>query len=85
MPNPWIEVVSLYAGSDFLAAADMLADIGAKPEEAEARVHAAQQLAAAGRDDDAAEQLQQAVAFYRSVGARRYLEQCESLPIAATQ
>jgi thioredoxin-like negative regulator of GroEL len=57
----------------------------ALPGLASARVHAAQQLAAAGRDDDAAEQLQQAVAFYRSVGARRYLEQCESLPIAANQ
>jgi class 3 adenylate cyclase len=85
VPTPWIEVVRRYAAGDFDGAADLLGEIGSKPEEAEARLHAAEQLAAAGRTDEAAQQLQQAVAFYRSVGATRYLQECESLLAAASQ
>ena len=79
VPNPWIEVVRHYAAGDFVAAADVLGAIGSKPEEAEARLHAAEQLAGAGRAEEAGEQLRQAVAFYRSVGATRYLAMSGSL------
>ena len=79
VPNPWIDVVRHYAAGDFIAAADTLGEIGSKPEEAEARLHAAERLAVAGRDDEAGEQLRQAIAFFRSVGAARYVEECESL------
>ncbi|HJQ50725.1 MAG TPA: AAA family ATPase [Gaiellaceae bacterium] len=83
VPNPWIEVVHRYAAGDFIAAADMLATMGSRPDEAEARVHAARQLAADGRDDEAGEQLRQAAAFYRSVGATRYLDEIEPLLTAS--
>jgi class 3 adenylate cyclase len=83
VPTPWIDVVRHYAAGDFVAAADMLGTIGSQPEEAEARLHAARQLAAADRDDEATEQLRQAVAFYRSVGAKRYLDESESLLTSA--
>jgi hypothetical protein len=85
VPNPWIEAVHQYAAGDFVAAADLLAEIGSKPEEAEARLHAAEQLAAAGRDEEAGEQVRQAIAFFRSVGATHYLDESESLRIAANQ
>jgi tetratricopeptide (TPR) repeat protein len=75
VPTPWIEVVRLYAAGELVAAANLLGTIGSKPEEADARFHAARQLAAAGRDDEAAEQLRQAAAFFRSVGATRYLDE----------
>jgi class 3 adenylate cyclase len=83
IPNPWTEVVGRYAAGDFVAAADMLATIGSKPEEAEARLHAAEQLAADGRATEADEQLQQALAFFRSVGATHYLRKHEPLPADA--
>ena len=76
VPTPWSEVVRSYAADDFVAAADKLEAIGSKPEEAEARMHAAKQLAASGRGVEANEQLQHAIAFYRSVGATRYLQEC---------
>jgi hypothetical protein len=79
VPNPWIEVVQHYAAGEFAAAAEILASIGSKPEEAEARLHAAEQLAAEGREEEAGAQLRQAVSFYRSVGARRYLESAEAV------
>jgi hypothetical protein len=84
MPTPWREVVRRYAAGDYVAAADLLGEIGSKPGEAETRVHAARQLAAAGRDDEAGKQLQQAVAFYRSVGATRYLDEIEPLLTASS-
>jgi tetratricopeptide (TPR) repeat protein len=68
-PSPWTEVVHAYATRRFPAAADLLATIGSKPDEAEARLFAAEALAAAGREAGADEQRRQALDFYRSVGA----------------
>jgi tetratricopeptide (TPR) repeat protein len=79
VPTPWIEVVRHYAAGNFAAAADMLGEIGSRPEEADARLHAARHLTAAGLEDEAGEQLRQAIAFFRSVGATRYLDESESL------
>jgi class 3 adenylate cyclase len=80
--TPWIDVVRHYAEGDFVAAADMLGSFGSKPEEAEARLHAAERLAAGGRGAEAADQLRRAIAFYRSVGATRYLQEGEALAAA---
>ncbi len=71
--------VGRYAAADFVGAAGVLGGIGSKPEEAEARLHAAGQLLAAGRRSDGEAQLQDASAFYRSVGAKGYLGACEAL------
>jgi hypothetical protein len=64
----WHDVVRAYASGEFAAAADLLQRLGAKPDEAEARVRAGGQ-----------EQLQRALVFYRSVGATRYVSECEAL------
>jgi hypothetical protein len=73
----WIEEVHAYVSGNFAVAADILRRTGERPAEAEARLRAADQLAAAGRRAEAEEQLQRAVAFYRSVGATHYLRECE--------
>jgi ribosomal protein S18 acetylase RimI-like enzyme len=64
----WTEAVRAYVGEDFVRAADLLAEAGARPDEAEARLHAG------------GEQAARALAFYRSVGATRYVREAESLP-----
>ncbi len=83
--NPWIEVVRRYAGGNLAGAADLLAGIGSKPEEAEARLLAAEHLLGDGRGVEADEQLQQALSFFRSVGATRYVKECESLLASGDQ
>jgi tetratricopeptide (TPR) repeat protein len=77
--TPWTEAVRAYGQRDFAAAAEILRRIGTRPDEAEARLRAAEELAAQGRRAEADEQLQQALAFYRSVGATRYVRECEAL------
>ncbi len=77
--TPWTETVLAYGRGDFAAAAEILQRIGALPEEAEARRHAAGQFAAQGRRPEAAKQLEAALGFYRSVGAGRYVRECESM------
>jgi predicted ATPase/class 3 adenylate cyclase len=76
--TPWTETVRAYAHGDFVAAAEILHRTGAKPEEAEARLRAAEQLMAKGSAAEADEQLQQALKFYRSVGATYYVRECEA-------
>jgi class 3 adenylate cyclase len=63
----WAEVVRAYGDGDFVRAADLLERIGARPDEAEARM-------LAGGD-----QLERALAFYRSVGAEFFAGECERL------
>ncbi len=79
LPTPWVEAVRCYAAGDFVGAAEILARIGSRPEEARARLHAAEQLAAAGRRSAAEQQVRQALAFYRSVGAAFYVRAGEAL------
>ena len=68
---------------DFERAADLSAEEGWPVEEAAHRLRAAQALVEAGRRQDADVQLEQALAFYRSVGAIRFIRQGEAL-LAAT-
>jgi hypothetical protein len=75
----WTEVVRAYGAGDFVGAAETLRRIGDRPDEAAARLRAAEQLSAEGRTAKADEQLQQALAFYRSVGATRFVTECEAL------
>ena len=78
---PWFEAARASARGDFVAAADMLGEIGSIPDEAEARLLAAEQLAA--RDPaEAADQLSRALAFFRSVGAEGFCAQGEALRAA---
>jgi hypothetical protein len=81
--TPWTEEVRAYASGDYAGAAEILRQTGSKPEEAEARLRAAEQLVAEGRRAEADEQLQKALGFYRSVGATAYVQDCESLLAAS--
>ena len=57
--------------------------IGAAPQEALFRLWAAEQLVDEGRRAEADEQLRRALAFYRSVGATRYVREGEALLAAS--
>ena len=59
-------------------------ELGIPALTATARLRAAKPLAAAGRRTDADEQLQAALAFFRSVGATRYVRDAEALLAAAS-
>jgi class 3 adenylate cyclase len=76
-PSPWIDAARAYARGDYVEAAAALERIGSLPEEAEARLRAAEQLRAQGREDEAEEQLGRARRFYESVHATAYLPSAE--------
>jgi tetratricopeptide (TPR) repeat protein len=65
-------------------AAELYGWIGHPEEEAVVRLLAAEQLAEAGRPDEADVQLQRALAFYRAVGATAIVRQVETLLAAAS-
>jgi hypothetical protein len=71
----WKEAARAVVHGDFARAADLYAEIGSKPDEAHARLRAAHQ----GQH----EQLGPAIAFYRSVGANRYVREGEALLAAS--
>jgi class 3 adenylate cyclase/tetratricopeptide (TPR) repeat protein len=82
--TPWHDVIRAYLASDFGTAADVVHEIGDAVEEAFARLRAAEALVAAGRRAEADEQLQRSLAFWRSVGATRYVRQGEALLAVAS-
>ena len=73
--NPWALAGKAFARGDPVGAADILGGIGAVASEAFCRLSAA-------RDGDLAER-EPALAFYRSVGATRYVRECELLLLAS--
>jgi class 3 adenylate cyclase/tetratricopeptide (TPR) repeat protein len=79
----WLDAARAYAAGRFEEAAAIHADIGSIPEEAFARLRAAGALVEAGRRAEADAQLQQALAFYRSVGATAYIREAEGLLAAS--
>ncbi|HEU0247630.1 MAG TPA: adenylate/guanylate cyclase domain-containing protein [Gaiellaceae bacterium] len=77
--TPWLEAASCWVRGEFGRAADLFGEIGSLPDEALARLRAAEKLVAAGRRSEADEQLARALAFWRSVGATRYIRDGEAL------
>jgi class 3 adenylate cyclase/tetratricopeptide (TPR) repeat protein len=77
--TPWLEAARAVAGGEPEQAAEIYAEIGAKPDEALARLRAARTLAAEGRGSEAEAQLTKALAFYRAVGASRAVEAGERI------
>ena len=75
----WLESGRAYAEGNFGGAAEILAEMGALGEEAFVRLRGAEALVQAGRRAEADAMLQQALAFYRSVGATRYIREAEAL------
>jgi class 3 adenylate cyclase/tetratricopeptide (TPR) repeat protein len=81
--SPWIRAGRAVAVSDFRLAADILGEMGGVTPEAFYRLQAAEQLVREGRRAEADEQLHRALAFYRSVGATRYVREGEALLAAS--
>jgi predicted ATPase/class 3 adenylate cyclase len=83
MPTPWLQAAAAMTAGNFEEAADTYAEIGSRPDEAYARLRAAEQHLASGRRAEGNTQLQRALAFYRQVAATGYLREGEAL-LAAT-
>jgi tetratricopeptide (TPR) repeat protein len=79
----WLDAAAAYAAGDPAKAADTYAEMGSLPDEAFARLQAAQALLSDGRRADADAQLGRALAFHRSVGATRYVREGEALAAAS--
>jgi class 3 adenylate cyclase len=77
--TPWIEAATAFVSGDFQRAAAIYAKCGSLPDEAYARLRAADALIAAGRRTDGDRELERALAFYRSVKAKAYLTEGEAL------
>jgi class 3 adenylate cyclase/tetratricopeptide (TPR) repeat protein len=75
----WLEAAVALAEGDPREAAGIFAQIGSLPDEAQARLRAAEVLAAAGRPQEADGELARALDFYRAVGATSYIREGESL------
>jgi tetratricopeptide (TPR) repeat protein len=81
--TPWLVAARAILRGDLGAAAAVYAEAGDRAGEAYVRLRLAKELAAAGRRADADVELQRALAFYRSVGATRYVREGESLLAAS--
>jgi hypothetical protein len=77
--TPWVTAATAFVRGDFQVAADIYARTGSLPDEAFARLRAAEALIRAGRRPEGDGELQRALAFYRSVGATAYLREGEAL------
>jgi class 3 adenylate cyclase/tetratricopeptide (TPR) repeat protein len=80
---PWFGAGLAFDAGDFQEAAERYERIGARPEEAYARLRAAESLVHAGRRSEADEELQRALDFSRSVGATAYIREGEALLAAS--
>jgi class 3 adenylate cyclase len=81
--SPWVRAAIAYARGEPAEAADICGEMGAVVQEAYARLAAARRLVDAGRRAEADVQLGRALAFYRSVSARRYVLEGETLMAAS--
>ncbi len=77
--NSWALAGAAFGRGDAVEAADIFAGIGALASEAYTRLAAARNFVREGRRAEADEQLHSALAFYRSVGAKRYVREGEQL------
>lgn len=75
----WLDAASAFLQGNYERAAELYSAIGSDVDEARARLRAAKALAAEGRRAEAGEQLDRALAFYRSVGATRFIREAETL------
>jgi class 3 adenylate cyclase/tetratricopeptide (TPR) repeat protein len=82
--TPWLQAGVALAGRDFAAAAAIYERTGARGAEAVARLHAAEDEAAAGRRSEADAELAKAQPFFQTEAAKPYLRRCEALLAAAS-
>lgn len=79
----WLDASRLYANGRRIEAADVLREAGAGFHEAYARLRAAELLVADSRRAEADDQLRRALAFFRGVGATRFVRAGERLLAAS--
>jgi class 3 adenylate cyclase/tetratricopeptide (TPR) repeat protein len=75
----WLEAATAYASGRFLDAAQIMASIGSRPDEALARLRAAEGLFAAGRAGEAKAELERARSFFERVRASALVREAEML------
>ncbi len=75
----WTVATRAVVRGEYAEAAELFAEIRTRPHEAYARLRAAEKLIAADQRTEADDQLSRALAFFRSVGATRYLREAEAL------
>jgi DNA-binding SARP family transcriptional activator/class 3 adenylate cyclase len=80
---PWVQAAAAFAAGDLRRAADICGGMGAVTQEARDRLWLAEALINQNRRAEADVELQRALAFYRSVGATRYIREGESLLAAS--
>lgn len=83
-PTPWLQAAALLIRRDFDTVARELDDMGAVTEAALIRLWGAEWLVEHGRQAEANPQLELSLAFWKSVGATRYLRRSESLLATAS-
>jgi hypothetical protein len=76
--NPWLEAAAAIAHDDFAKATTVVAAISAPSIEAYTQLHAAKEMISLGQSSGASALLESALAFYRSVGATRYIQDAEA-------
>jgi tetratricopeptide (TPR) repeat protein len=81
--TPWAHAAIAFCEGHPLEAAELFAERGAATEEAYARLTASRAFVEQGRRAEADAQLQRALAFYRTVGASRYVREGEALLAAS--
>jgi class 3 adenylate cyclase/tetratricopeptide (TPR) repeat protein len=79
MRNPWQAAAAAYVSGGFLDAAERYAAIGSLPDEAYARLRAAETLVGEGRRAEADGELQRSLAVWRKAGATAYIREGEGL------
>jgi hypothetical protein len=79
----WDRAADAVLDERWVDAADAYEEIGAVPFAAFAALRATQSLVAQGRRAEADQELRRALAFFRSVGAARYVREGESLLAAS--
>jgi hypothetical protein len=79
----WIDAARAVVDGDLATAADRYAEIGSRPDEAGARLLAAEQLVASGSRPEAGLQLEPALAFYREVDASARLAEAQATVVSA--
>jgi hypothetical protein len=77
--RPWVEAALHFLRRDYRRAIEIYDAIGGRVDEAYARLRLAEQLLAEGRTAEANAELAAALAFYRSVGATRFIREAEQL------
>jgi DNA-binding SARP family transcriptional activator/class 3 adenylate cyclase len=83
-PSPWLEAARAFVGGDPRQAAVVYDEIGARPDEAHARLAAARRLLGDGRLAEGRTELDRALVFYREVGATAHLAEARELLFALT-